>query len=1071
MQSVNTCEEAIKVIEKGLKGRRVAAHSLNDVSSRSHIITVFGLQNGGRFVVVDLCGSEDWRKMEVPFGTSPEQAKRMACEATAINQSLSHLKTVLTKLSKGERSTFRDHPILHRIRPYFNRESRVSLIACVRHGNSNEGLTKSTLDFASMTSEIVLQQAQPGRLYGLQTQALSPHDELIRQLRQQIALVEQKYENCLQQHLCSRCQGARSDDQQLDHQPQHQFESQCTGTDQQGVHAEVLHAIDTGDLEVQERIRAKYEAELETLRKQMEKWKLMVERLQREQQPLPESQQQLLLLSTRMQDAWSQQETALRQGIDVLSAVERNDADVDDRVASLMAEKEDLEYQNENLHDQKDELQKAVAAFLAVFNETSFEGASKLTMEDILATLPQPRVPNKHQPGGPPRVGVVHYPASPPPTSFPQFSGPKMLVNVRQITDQHREEYVKAKKQLETAERETQLAYKKVVEARRFISGLDIEKVMDPELKDMEQRLQAQLSGIHARIEQREASERCPNCTNIESQLQKKLRELRPQYEDPGQMDNNSDALLESMVQRLTREFRTTVLDVSPNDVVCHDVPHDDIPWKLFFTDLQNQSYFMVSTQQNSELQELTEKLQNDMQSAIDNIERHTATTKRGIDTLHQRYVDWTNKERAYLYARVEHEYYSTLFHNPKRTPASVIKKLTQDLKRETSAFRRRVPNAISWNDLKDVVDARVDAETSRYALLPKKEVFSKIDNILDCEKNIGSMRMMEHVRDMYAKQVVQLGESVKLLQTQEVELLDVVRCRATDSDNALNNVTHHCKTILDLARRNTATRRHCVMLDNQIKHLEIQGKKFEQEARELSYKVDDAAATLKEKTQHRRACIADGSNFVQEIVSSHQKISHLRNEILDTDKRLEAHREYLKCLETEKQRITVLVRNLELELSTVTSEEVSIERQCTDLVEDKSLQEGRILALLEEKLNAAKASNFTLTNTVNAQQDEIRRLTSTVNSQEETVRILTSRFDNYVCTGCHMKDRQFNEEREMWKAKMKDVVAHCEQREREIQAKHQHLGNAARVILEQRLPPGAMPPPPPPPPHNPKQQ
>ena len=99
---INDQDQCNQVFEKGLKGRKTRKTNMNDESSRSHLIFAIliestnrltGKKQIGKLSFIDLAGSESSKKT----GTDKEGQ----AEANAINQSLSSLGMVITKLVDG----------------------------------------------------------------------------------------------------------------------------------------------------------------------------------------------------------------------------------------------------------------------------------------------------------------------------------------------------------------------------------------------------------------------------------------------------------------------------------------------------------------------------------------------------------------------------------------------------------------------------------------------------------------------------------------------------------------------------------------------------------------------------------------------------------------------------------------------------------------------------------------------------------------------------------------------------------------------------------------------------------
>jgi len=162
-ESVVTCTtDAIEVIQKGNRNRKVAETAMNRESSRSHAVYQLSLKsmnqsdpNGVRksslFTLVDLAGSER------QSGTSA--AGDRLKEANAINKSLSSLGQVVQALvDKGEGKTrhipFRDSKLTFLLRDSLGGNSRTFLVATVSPSEEQIGESLSTLKFSERAKKI-----------------------------------------------------------------------------------------------------------------------------------------------------------------------------------------------------------------------------------------------------------------------------------------------------------------------------------------------------------------------------------------------------------------------------------------------------------------------------------------------------------------------------------------------------------------------------------------------------------------------------------------------------------------------------------------------------------------------------------------------------------------------------------------------------------------------------------------------------------------------------------------------------------------------------------------------------
>ncbi|RKP29341.1 kinesin-domain-containing protein, partial [Metschnikowia bicuspidata] len=158
---VDSAEMALKVVEKCLGKRRVAATKLNDLSSRSHAILSLTLYQElpstlgnpqvriSRMNLVDLAGSEDVNKS----GAVNERAR----EAGSINQSLLALGKVINCLSEGKdpkHVPYRESKLTRLLQGLLGGNTKTVLIATVSPAQINASETFSTLNYASKAKNI-----------------------------------------------------------------------------------------------------------------------------------------------------------------------------------------------------------------------------------------------------------------------------------------------------------------------------------------------------------------------------------------------------------------------------------------------------------------------------------------------------------------------------------------------------------------------------------------------------------------------------------------------------------------------------------------------------------------------------------------------------------------------------------------------------------------------------------------------------------------------------------------------------------------------------------------------------
>lgn len=147
---VTCAEDVIRVMDTGSGNRKVAATNMNDVSSRSHSIFVWNveqknLQNGttmsGKLYLVDLAGSEKVGKTGATGQTLDE--------AKGINKSLSALGNVINALTDGKSKhvPYRDSKLTRLLQESLGGNSRTTLIINCSPSSYNEEETLSTLRF------------------------------------------------------------------------------------------------------------------------------------------------------------------------------------------------------------------------------------------------------------------------------------------------------------------------------------------------------------------------------------------------------------------------------------------------------------------------------------------------------------------------------------------------------------------------------------------------------------------------------------------------------------------------------------------------------------------------------------------------------------------------------------------------------------------------------------------------------------------------------------------------------------------------------------------------------------
>ncbi|BDA40756.1 Kinesin-like protein KIN-4A [Coccomyxa sp. Obi] len=186
---VRSVAEVARLLEAGNLHRAVAAHNLNEHSSRSHAICTLHLEQRRRphappaakdiprflrakLHLVDLAGSE--RAKET--GTTGQQF----AEGVNINKGLSALGNVIGALSEGasrKHIPYRDSKLTRLLQDSLGGNSETLMVACVSPANFNYEPTLSTLRYASRARSIQNRVKQNNKY--------TPEDE-IAYLRQQL---------------------------------------------------------------------------------------------------------------------------------------------------------------------------------------------------------------------------------------------------------------------------------------------------------------------------------------------------------------------------------------------------------------------------------------------------------------------------------------------------------------------------------------------------------------------------------------------------------------------------------------------------------------------------------------------------------------------------------------------------------------------------------------------------------------------------------------------------------------------------------------------------------------------
>lgn len=149
-------DECNSIFEKGLAGRKTRKTNMNDESSRSHLIYAImiestnrltGQKQVGKISFIDLAGSESAKKT----GTDKEGQ----AEANAINQSLSQLGLVITKLGEpGALIPYRDNLLTRLMQDSLGGNSKTLMFVNCSPSVYNRDETKNSLEYAKRVKEI-----------------------------------------------------------------------------------------------------------------------------------------------------------------------------------------------------------------------------------------------------------------------------------------------------------------------------------------------------------------------------------------------------------------------------------------------------------------------------------------------------------------------------------------------------------------------------------------------------------------------------------------------------------------------------------------------------------------------------------------------------------------------------------------------------------------------------------------------------------------------------------------------------------------------------------------------------
>ncbi|CAF2736460.1 unnamed protein product [Rotaria sp. Silwood2] len=179
-EQVETVEDVMTLIRRGMSVRTSGTTSANENSSRSHAIFQITLKKKnitkeyGKISLIDLAGSERGKDTQT-------NDKTTLMEGAQINKSLLTLKECIRSLGRNaEHIPFRGSTLTKVLRDSFiGEKSKVCMIAMVSPGNSDVEHTLNTLRYADRVKELnvdELKQRGGGNHPG---QAIGTHDDMI----------------------------------------------------------------------------------------------------------------------------------------------------------------------------------------------------------------------------------------------------------------------------------------------------------------------------------------------------------------------------------------------------------------------------------------------------------------------------------------------------------------------------------------------------------------------------------------------------------------------------------------------------------------------------------------------------------------------------------------------------------------------------------------------------------------------------------------------------------------------------------------------------------------------------
>ena len=168
---VDDAEAALKVVNRGLKGRRERSTKRNDASSRSHAVLRVDIEKTddcevvkSRLYLVDLAGSERASALEDDAEGSPSKMYNPSetvrfREHVDINRSLSALGNVVSALSDGPTKRphvpYRDSTLTRLLQDSLGGNTRTAIVACCAPESIYADESVSTLKFADRAQRVL----------------------------------------------------------------------------------------------------------------------------------------------------------------------------------------------------------------------------------------------------------------------------------------------------------------------------------------------------------------------------------------------------------------------------------------------------------------------------------------------------------------------------------------------------------------------------------------------------------------------------------------------------------------------------------------------------------------------------------------------------------------------------------------------------------------------------------------------------------------------------------------------------------------------------------------------------